>query len=119
MNEKKVSAYRRIVSSTAVFGSAQVLNVLVNIIRGKLVAYILHSTGMGLSTIFSQAANTIQQFSLMGLNIAAVPSISQADSDKNEMILAYAIRIVKGAGRAAAEAERAAREAEKAARRKK
>ena len=95
MNEKKVSAYRRIVSSTAVFGSAQVLNVLVNIIRGKLVAYILHSTGMGLSTIFSQAANTIQQFSLMGLNIAAVPSISQADSDKNEMILAYTIRIVR------------------------
>ena len=95
MNEKKVSTYRRIVSSTAVFGSAQVLNILVNIIRGKLVAYILHSTGMGLSTIYTSAANTIQQFSLMGLNIAAVPSISQADSEKNEQILAYTIRIVR------------------------
>ena len=80
MNEKKVSAYRRIVSSTAIFGSAQVLNILVNIIRGKLVAYILHSTGMGIASIFTSAANTIQQFALMGLNISAVPSISQADN---------------------------------------
>ena len=49
MNDKKTSAYRRIVSSTAIFGSAQILNILVNIIRGKLVAYILHSAGMGIS----------------------------------------------------------------------
>ena len=94
-NEKKVSAYRRIVSSTAVFGSAQVLNILVNIIRGKLVAYILHSTGMGLSNIYSTAANTLQQFSMMGLNISAVSSISQADSENNQQILDYTIRIVR------------------------
>lgn len=95
MNEKKVSAYRRIMSSTAVFGSAQVLNILVNIIRGKLVAYILHSTGMGISSIFTSAANTIQQFALMGLNISAVPSISQANKDADPKVLAFTIRLVR------------------------
>ena len=34
MNDKKTSAYRRIVSSTAIFGSAQILNILVNIMLG-------------------------------------------------------------------------------------
>lgn len=95
MNEKKVSAYRRIVSSTAIFGSAQVLNILVNIIRGKLVAYILHSTGMGIASIFTSAANTIQQFALMGLNISAVPSISQADNDADKQVLTFTIRLVR------------------------
>lgn len=95
MNEKKISAYRRIVSSTAIFGSAQVLNILVNIIRGKLVAYILHSTGMGIASVFTSAANTIQQFALMGLNISAVPPISQADNDGDQRVLAFTIRLVR------------------------
>lgn len=95
MNEKKVSTYRRIVSSTAIFGSAQVLNILVNIIRGKLVAYILHSTGMGIASVFTSAANTIQQFALMGLNISAVPPISQADNEGDQRVLAFTIRLVR------------------------
>lgn len=94
-NEKKKKSYRRIASSTAIFGSAQVLNVLVNIIRGKLVAYILHSTGMGLSSIFVSAANTIQQFALLGLNISAVPTISQANNEADPKVLAFTIRLVR------------------------
>lgn len=95
MNEKRVSTYRRIISSTAVFGSAQVLIVLVNIIRGKLVAYILHSTGMGIASVFTSAANTIQQFALMGLNVSSIPSISQADSSGDERTLLFTIRLVR------------------------
>ena len=95
MNDKKTSAYRRIVSSTAIFGSAQILNILVNIIRGKLVAYILHSAGMGIASIFTSAANTIQQFALMGLNMSAVPSISQANNDADPQVLAFTIRLVR------------------------
>ena len=95
MNEKKVSAYRRIASSTAIFGSAQVLNVLINIIRGKLVAYILHSTGMGIASVFTSAANTIQQFALLGLNISAIPAVSQANNEADPKMLAFTIRLVR------------------------
>jgi len=95
MNEKKISAYRRIMSSTAIFGGAQVLNILVNIIRAKLVAHILHSTGMGISSVFNSAANTIQQFALMGLNVSAVPPISQANNDANPNVLAFTVRLVR------------------------
>ena len=93
--EKSRSTYRRIVSSTAVFGGAHVFSILINIIRAKLVALILHSKGMGFSAIISNAANTLQQVSMLGLNIAAVPDISKANAEEDEQVLAYTIRIVR------------------------
>lgn len=94
MKEEKVSTYRKILSSTAIFGGAQVLTIIINIIRGKLVASILHSTGIGISSILSNAAGSIQQFALMGLNISAVKDISQA-STEDERVLTFTIRLVR------------------------
>lgn len=95
MEERQESTYRRILSSTAVFGGAQALSVLVNIIRAKLVAAILHSTGMGISSVITNASNSLQQLSLMGLNVASVPDISKAHADADERVLAYTVRIVR------------------------
>ena len=78
MENNYASTYRRIMSSTAIFGGAQALSVFVNIIRAKLVASILHSRGMGMSSVITNAANGLQQLSLLGLNVAAVPDISKA-----------------------------------------
>ena len=75
------SSYRNIASSTAFLGGAQFMNVIMNILRGKLVAVILHSAGMGIMSLLQNAANTIQQFTLLGINISAVRYISKADSD--------------------------------------
>ena len=67
MENNYASTYRRIMSSTAIFGGAQALSVFVNIIRAKLVASILHSRGMGMSSVITNAANGLQQLSLLGL----------------------------------------------------
>ena len=90
LNKAKVNTYRRIVSSTAVFGGAQLFNMLVNIVRGKLVATILHSKGLGMASIFNNASNTLQQMSMLGLNVASVPTVSQANADGNAEVLASA-----------------------------
>ena len=82
--EPSTNSYRKIVSSTAVLGSAQFVNVLMNILRGKLVAVILHSAGMGIMSLLQNAANTIQQFALLGINVSAVRFISKADSEQEE-----------------------------------
>ena len=91
----QTSSYRKIVSSTAIFGSAQLVGVVINLIRGKLVALILHSAGMGVMTLLSNAANTIQQFALLGMNVSAVRSISQANEGTSPQVLAGTIRIVR------------------------
>ncbi|MBO4812338.1 MAG: oligosaccharide flippase family protein [Prevotella sp.] len=95
MESKLSSTYRRIVSSTAVFGGAQLFNMLVNIVRGKLVATILHSKGLGMASIFNNASNTLQQMSMLGLNVASVPTVSQANADGNAEVLAFTIRMVR------------------------
>ena len=92
---QRTSSYRKIVSSTAIFGGAQFVNVFMNLIRGKLVAAILHSTGMGVMSLLQNAANTIQQFALLGINISAVRNISQVKSEASEQALTMTIRIVR------------------------
>ena len=94
-NNKSQSIYRRILSSTAVFGGAHVFAILINIIRAKLVAVILHSKGMGFSSVISNASTSLQQLSMLGLNVAAVPDISKANAEEDEQVVAYTIRIVR------------------------
>ncbi len=94
-NKQQVSTYRRILSSTTIFGGAQVLGTLFNVIRGKFVATILRSEGMGVSSVINNASNGLQQLSLMGLNVAAVPDISKANASEDAKILAATIRLVR------------------------
>lgn len=82
-------------SSTAIFGGAQVVNILVNIVRGKLVSMILHTVGMGVQSLYVSAANTVQQFAILGLNISAVRNISQANDGNDERALAFTVRLVR------------------------
>lgn len=95
MKENPVGVYRKIMSSTAIFSSAQVLTALINIIRGKLVASILHSTGIGISSVITSTSNTIQQLTLMGLNISAVKDISQANAEEDKHTLDFTVRLVR------------------------
>lgn len=89
------TTYRKIVTSTAVFGGAQLLNVVVNTIRGRLVATILHSTGMGVMSLLSNAANIVQQIALMGINISAVRNVSQVREQGDERVLDFTVRLVR------------------------
>ena len=84
MQEKDHKNYRGIVKGTAIFGGVQVANILINIIRGKLVAMILGPEGMGISSLLSTASMTIQQFSSLGINNSVVRSISQTKETENE-----------------------------------
>lgn len=92
------NSYKGILKSTALFGGVQVLNVLVNIIRGKLVAMILGPDGMGISSLLGSAAATIQQFFSLGLNTTAMREISQAketnDAQEQSFIVAVFRKLV-------------------------
>lgn len=89
------SSYRNIMSSTAIFGGVQIINIGINVIRGKLVSMILHTTGMGILSVFSSAANVVQQFAQMGLNVSAVRTISQANDATDEQAIAFTTRLVR------------------------
>lgn len=75
------NSYRRILKGFSLFGSVEVLKIFVNLLRGKLVAVILGPEGIGISALFASAAQTVQRFASLGLNLALVKEVSAtADS---------------------------------------
>ena len=87
--------YNSILKGTALFGGVQVFNILINLIRGKLVAMILGPEGMGISSLLASSANTIQQFSGLGLNLSCVKEVSVAQGENDNGRVALVIQTVR------------------------
>lgn len=82
------SSYKSIIKSTAVFGGAQLVQMLIVILRSKFIAIFLGSTGMGVNAIFQSTIAVIASFSSFGIFQSAVRDISQAHESKDEQKLA-------------------------------
>jgi len=80
-DSKEENSYRSIIKGTSLFGSVQLFQILINLVRGKFVAMFLGPEGMGISALFTSSANTIQQISSLGLNLAIVKEISVGKED--------------------------------------
>lgn len=89
------NSYKGILKGTALFGGVQGINVLVNIIRGKLVAVILGPDGMGISSLLTSASTTIQQFFSFGLNTTAMREISQAKESQDRSEQSFIITVFR------------------------
>lgn len=84
---KDENSYKNILKGTSIFGSVQLLQILINLVRGKFVAMFLGPEGMGINTLFNSSANTIQQFSSLGLNLAIVKEVSTRRDNKENLKL--------------------------------
>lgn len=95
-NKTGGNGYRNILKGTSVFGGVQVFLILINLIRGKFVALSLGPEGMGISSLFSSAFNTIVRGSSLGLNLALVKEVSQNSDDRTRFgnVLAVVYRLM-------------------------
>lgn len=73
----KQEQYRKIAKNTVVLGGAQIIQMLVTLIRTKVIAVLLGSTGMGVNALILSAVSTIQQFSSLGIFQSGVRELSQ------------------------------------------
>lgn len=74
----KTTSYKNIVKSTAVFGGAQLVQMLITILRAKFIAIFLGSYGMGINAILQSTVALISSFSSLGIFQSAVRDISQS-----------------------------------------
>ena len=93
--QKEKNNYRLIFKGTALFGGVQVFNILINLVRGKLIAVLLGPEGMGISSLLTSSANTIQQFSGLGLNFSVVKEIAEVKEKGNLAYLSWIIPIIR------------------------
>ena len=74
---KKETSYGHILKYTSLFGGIQGLNVLIGLVRNKLVAEILGPQGMGLISLFNTSVKLVSDSTNLGLSMSGVRSISE------------------------------------------
>lgn len=72
------NVYRNIFRATTLFGGLQIFQVILNLIRGKIIAVLLGATGMGLNTMLTSTVTMVNNISGLGLNYSAVRDISKS-----------------------------------------
>ncbi len=86
--EEKNTSYKSIFKATSIFGGVQVFNIMITLIRGKAVALLLGTAGMGLNGLLMSSLNLIKTVSSLGVSESAVRDISKAHSSGDEVQIA-------------------------------
>lgn len=89
------SSYRQIMKSTAIFGGVQVFNILISILKSKLIAVLLGPAGMGITGLFNSTLELINNFVNFGLSTSAVKEVAAANSHEDDIKVSNVIISVK------------------------
>ena len=88
--ENKQNGYAHVLKYTGIFGGVQGLNILIGLVRSKLVALILGPAGMGLASLLNTIVNFVSQATNLGISFSAVRHLSEIfDSGDQRRIAAY------------------------------
>lgn len=82
--EEQQSSYRNIMKATSLFGGVQVFNIIIQIIRSKVVAVLLGPAGIGIIGLFTATISIIGSLTNFGLSTSAVKDIASAFSTGEE-----------------------------------
>lgn len=77
------SNYKSIFKSTSVFGGVKLFQILVAIIRAKIVALFLGTNGMGISALLTSTTAMVQSLSELGLSFSIVKDVSESYENNN------------------------------------
>lgn len=84
-------SYYQIIRSTGLFGGAQIINILIGVIRNKLVAVLLGNLGLGLISIFQSTLDLIKSISCLGIDSTGVREIAAASDDPDRLLSSVSV----------------------------
>ncbi len=93
MEERK--SYTSIFKATALFGGVQVIQVLIQLIRSKIVAILLGPSGIGLLGLFNSTINFIGSITNFGLGTSAINEITSSNQAEDKHKLNTTISVLK------------------------
>lgn len=91
MNDK-VASYRRILKSSSIIGGASVINILIGLVRNKIIAVLLGPNGIGLVGLYSGLVSTAAAVATMGIGTVGTRQIAEALNKDDERALAVVRR---------------------------
>ncbi len=78
------ASYKKVFKATSLFGGVQIFQVLLNLLRGKVIAMLLGASGMGINSLFVSSVTIVNNITGLGLNFSSVRDISQAVESGNK-----------------------------------
>jgi antigen flippase len=78
------SSYRQIFKSTTVIGGSQVINILLGIVRTKILAVLLGPSGVGIIGLYNSITGLVGTFAGMGIGSSGVRQIAEAAGTGDE-----------------------------------
>jgi O-antigen/teichoic acid export membrane protein len=91
MSEQNAS-YQRIIKSSSIIGGASVINILIGLVRTKILALLLGPTGVGLVSLYTGVMATASTIATMGLDTVGTRQIAEATAKEDAHALAVARR---------------------------
>ena len=89
---EQIASYRRILKSSSIIGGASVINILIGLVRTKIVAVLLGPTGIGLVSLYTGLMSTATAVATMGIGTIGTRQIAEALSKDDERALAVVRR---------------------------
>lgn len=93
--QEKDDSYSHILKYTGLLGGVQGLNIIVGLVRNKLVAVILGPDGMGLVSLFNSTIKLVSDSTNFGISMSAVKKVSETIDSGNQEKIADAVRLIR------------------------
>jgi O-antigen/teichoic acid export membrane protein len=91
---EKDNTYRQILKGTTLFGGVQFLNVLISIVRSKLIAILIGPMGIGIAGLLNSTIGIITGLTSFGLGTSAVKNVASAISSNDERKLSTTVIVL-------------------------
>jgi O-antigen/teichoic acid export membrane protein len=94
MNKSK-NSYDQIIKTTSLFGGVQIINLIISMVRSKVLAILIGPLGFGITSLFSSTINLINSITDFGLGISSVKVISVAKNNQDYKKVSTLVTVLK------------------------
>jgi O-antigen/teichoic acid export membrane protein len=89
------SSHKQILKATSIVGGAQVISIFIRIIRTKIIAVLLGTTGVGIAGLYQSTLEIVQSATGFGLGFSAVRDVAEAAGTGNQQRIGRTITILR------------------------
>lgn len=94
MSEQQ-SSYRQVMKATSIFGGVQVIQIIVSIIRSKVIAVLLGPAGIGINSLLNSTIGLMGSLTNFGLKTSAVKNVAEANGTGNNNRVAVIVTVLR------------------------
>jgi O-antigen/teichoic acid export membrane protein len=89
---EQVASYRRILRTSSIIGGASTINIIIGVLRIKVLAILLGPAGLGLVSLFTGVMGTASAVASLGIGTVGTRQVAEANAQDNAHALAVTRR---------------------------